>query len=80
MYMRVAALALPLPAALSEKGVFHIMFTMKTIKEQALDLRRENVRLKAELEQTAADVEYIAMMTDVELDNDETEEDERNEQ
>ena len=54
------------------------MFAMKTIKEQTLDLRRENVRLKAELEKTTADVEYIAMMTDVELDTDtdETEEDE----
>lgn len=49
------------------------MFAMKTIKEQALDLRRENVRLKAELEKTTADVEYIAMMTDVELETEETE-------
>ena len=58
------------------------MFAMKTIKEQTLDLRRENVRLKAELEKTTADVEYIAMMTDVELDtdNDETEEDDNDEQ
>ena len=58
------------------------MFAMKTIKEQTLDLRRENIRLKAELEKTTADVEYIAMMTDVELDtdNDETEEDDNDEQ
>ena len=49
---------------------------MKTLQEQVLDLSCENVRLKSELEKNAADVEYIAMMTDVELDtdNDETEE------
>lgn len=56
------------------------MFGMKTIKEQALDLRRENVKLRIEIDKTTADVEYIAMMTDVELDSDETEEDENNEQ
>ena len=52
------------------------MFVMKTLREQVLDLSCENVRLKSELEKNAADVEYIAMMTDVELDtdNDETEE------
>ena len=58
------------------------MFGMKTLKEQALDLRRENVKLRIELDKTTADVAYIAMMTDVELDtgSDETEEDENNEQ
>ena len=58
------------------------MFGMKTIKEQALDLRRENVKLRIELDKTTADVAYIAMMTDVELDtgSDETEEDENDEQ
>lgn len=58
------------------------MFKMKTVREQALDLRRENIRLRTELEKTNADVEYIAMMTDVELDtgSDETEEDENDEQ
>ena len=58
------------------------MFAMKTLQEQVLDLSCENVRLKSELEKNAADVEYIAMMTDVELhtDNDETEEDDNDEQ
>ena len=58
------------------------MFAIKTIEQQALDLRRENVKLKMELEKTTADVEYIAMMTDVELDtgSDETEEEENDEQ
>lgn len=58
------------------------MFAMKTLREQVLDLSCENVRLKSELEKNAADVEYIAMMTDVELDtdNDEMEEDDNDEQ
>ena len=58
------------------------MFKMKTVREQALDLRRENVKLRIELDKTTADVTYIAMMTDVELDtgSDETEEDENDEQ
>lgn len=58
------------------------MFGMKTIKEQTLDLRRENAKLKTNLDKTNADIEYIAMMTDVELDtdNDETEDGENNEQ
>ena len=58
------------------------MFGMKTIKEQTLDLRRENAKLKTNLDKTNADIEYIAMMTDIELDtdNDETEDDENNEQ
>lgn len=58
------------------------MFEMKTIQQQALDLRHENVNLRIELDKTTANMEYIAMMTDVELDtgNDETEEDENDEQ
>lgn len=49
------------------------MFAMKTVKQQALDLRRENAKLKTDLDKTNADIEYIAMMTDVELDTEETE-------
>lgn len=50
------------------------MFAIKTIKQQTLDLRRENVRLKTALEKTSADVDYIAMMSDIELDSGETDE------
>lgn len=50
------------------------MFGIKTIKEQALDLRRDNVRLRTELEKTNSDVDYIAMMSDIELDNSENDE------
>lgn len=49
------------------------MFEMKPIKEQALDMRRENIKLRAALDKTNADMEYLAMMTDVELDTSETE-------
>lgn len=50
------------------------MFEMKSIQQQALDLRRENIRLRTELEKTTADVDYIAMMSDIELDNSENDE------
>lgn len=50
------------------------MFKMKTVREQALGLRRENIRLQTALDKTNADVEYIAMMSDIELDAGETEE------
>ena len=47
------------------------MFGMKTIQQQALDLRRETAKLKTALDKTNADMEYIAMMTDIELENNE---------
>jgi len=45
------------------------MFGFKSTKEQLLEERRKNAQLQAALEKTSADVEYIAMMTDVELEN-----------
>ena len=58
------------------------MFGIKTLNEQTLDLRRENVRLRSALEKNTADIDYIAMMSDIELDSGETDEteDENNEQ
>lgn len=55
------------------------MFGVKTIKEQLHEVRRENAKLRAAFDKTAADIEYIAMMSDIELDAEETEvtEDER---
>ena len=47
------------------------MFEMKSIQQQALDLRRENAKLKTALDKTNADMEYIAMMADIELENNE---------
>ena len=52
------------------------MFATKTVKEQLHEARCENVKLKAALDKTSADVEYIAMMTDVELETEETEDNE----
>ncbi len=55
------------------------MFGVKTVKEQLHEARRENARIRAEFDKTAADIEYIAMMSDIELDMEEMEvtEDER---
>lgn len=47
------------------------MFGYKSTKEQLLEERRKNAQLQAALDKTSADVEYIAMITDVELDDDE---------
>ena len=47
------------------------MFDMKSIQQQALDLRRENAKLKTVLDKTNADMEYISMMANIELDNNE---------
>lgn len=45
------------------------MFGFKGTKEQLFEERRKNARLQAALDKTNADVEYIAMMTDVELES-----------
>lgn len=51
------------------------MFVYKDTKRQLMEEKKKNAELQAKLEKTNADVEYIAMMTDVELDE-ETEENE----
>ena len=56
------------------------MFEFKGTKEQLIAERRRNEQLAAALTKTAADMEYIAMMTDVELDNDEEDEADGDEQ
>lgn len=48
------------------------MFGYKGTKTQLLEEKKKNAELQAKLAKTNADVEYIAMMTDVELE--ETEE------
>lgn len=47
------------------------MFGFKSSREQLIEERRKNAQLQAALDKTSADVEYIAMMTDVELEEDE---------
>ena len=53
------------------------MFKFKDVKMQLLEEKKKNAELQAKLAKTNADVEYIAMMTDVELE--ETEETENDE-
>lgn len=48
------------------------MFVYKDTKRQLMEEKKKNAELQAKLEKTNADIEYLAMMTDVELE--ETEE------
>lgn len=43
------------------------MFKFKDVKTQLIEEKKKNAELQAKLAKTNADVEYIAMMTDVEL-------------
>ena len=43
------------------------MFEYKNIYKQLIEKKKKNAELEAKLNKTNADVEYIAMMTDVEL-------------
>ena len=47
------------------------MFHYKSTKELLFEERRGNERLRAALRKTAADLEYVAMMTDVDMESDE---------
>lgn len=49
------------------------MFRYISLQQQLIDERKKNAVLKAQTEKNAADIVYIAMMSDVELDTDETE-------
>ena len=52
------------------------MFRYIPLKEQVMEERRKNAALKTLLDKNTSDIDYIAMMCDVELDidNNETEE------
>ena len=43
------------------------MFEYKNIYKQLIEVRNKNAELQAKLDKTNADIEYIAMMTDVDL-------------
>ena len=43
------------------------MFKFKDTQTQLMEEKKKNAELQAKLEKTNADIEYIAMMTDVEL-------------
>lgn len=49
------------------------MFKRKTIQEQLLSERRKSEALTAQLIKTRADLEYISMMTDIDIDEEEEE-------
>lgn len=51
------------------------MFEYKSLKQQLIDERNKNIVLKAQADKNASDIDYIAMMSDIELDAGETEED-----
>ena len=46
------------------------MFDFKSTRKQLLEERRKNAQLTANLNRTTADVAYLAMMTDVEIEDD----------
>jgi hypothetical protein len=49
------------------------MFRYKSIREQLFDEKRKNEKLQAQVEKANADLEYIAMMADIDIEEDETE-------
>ena len=49
------------------------MFRYIPLKEQVMEERRKNAALKALSDKNTSDIDYIAMMCDVELDEEETE-------
>lgn len=50
------------------------MFTFKTLKQSLIRERRRGEKLQLAQEQTKADIDYIAMMCDVELETETQEE------
>lgn len=49
------------------------MFGFKSTRDQLIEEKRKNAELNAQLAKTAADLEYVAMMADVEIDETEEE-------
>ena len=47
------------------------MFKYKGVNEQLLEERKKNASLQAKLNKANADIEYLAMMTDIELEDEE---------
>ena len=58
------------------------MFKYTSLKEQLVEERKKSTLLKEQTDKNASDIDYIAMMSDMELDSGETDEteDENNEQ
>lgn len=49
------------------------MLKVKTALEQLMEERRKSIQLKTALDKANADIEYVAMMADIELEEPETE-------
>lgn len=45
------------------------MFKYTSLKEQLIEERRKNAALKEQTEKNTSDIDYIAMMNDIELDS-----------
>ena len=52
------------------------MFKYTSLRDQLIEERNKNIALKAQADKNASDIDYIAMMSDIELDMGETEDDE----
>lgn len=50
------------------------MFKYTSLKEQLIEERSKNAALKTQTDKNASDIDYIAMMSDIELDNSENDE------
>ena len=55
------------------------MFKYTSLKEQLIEERSKNAALKTQTDKNASDIDYIAMMSDIELDSGETDETEEDE-
>lgn len=49
------------------------MFKFKPVAAQLREVQKENVQLREQVEQTRADLEFVAIMADVEIPEDEEE-------
>lgn len=52
------------------------MLKYTSLKQQVMEERKKNAMLRAQTDKNASDIDYIAMMSDIELDTSETEADE----
>lgn len=50
------------------------MFRYKSLGQQLIEERKKNALLKEQADQNTANIDYIAMMSDIELETDEQEE------
>lgn len=50
------------------------MFKYTSLKEQLVEERKKSTLLKEQTDKNASDIDYIAMMSDIELDSGETDE------